>query len=342
MIRRRLRERLGAAGVTYPASEPRPPEDLFKEIEALTARQRAGPDPRTARRILRLRHLAGIAMLESPTRSEAAGEAGPDGVFDGADFPSVCGREATAELLRAAILSHGALVVRDLIEPEQAARLRRETERVFAARDRGSSPADGLYEEFEPEPRFGSLMERGWVAAAGVIWIADVPDLAVEILDAYERSGLRSLLTRYLGEEPLISVNKSGLRRANAGAAPTWHQDGAFMSEVRTVNVWLALTSCGQDAPGLAFVPRRMSEVLPTGTEGAAFDWSVSPALAEQAAGERSIQRPVFEPGDAILFDDLLLHAPGTVPGMSETRLAIESWFFGPSGFPAEYVPLAF
>lgn len=342
MILRRLRERGGVAGGGDPASEPRRMQELLAQIEALSTEQRADPNPSTARRILRLRHLAGIAMLDSPIRNGSPSEAAPGDAFAGADFPSVSGREATAELLRAAILSHGALVIRGLIEPEQAARLRAESERVFEARDGEPSEADGLYEEFEPDPRFGSLFERGWVAKGGVIWLADVPSLAVETLDVYERAGLRSLLTRYLGERPLISVNKSGLRRADASAAPTWHQDGAFMGEVRTVNVWLALTACGEQAPGLAFVPQRMGEILPTGTQGAAFDWSVSPALAEQSAAERSIQRPVFEPGDAILFDDLLLHAPGSLPGMPGKRLAIESWFFGPSTFPADYVPLAF
>ena len=54
------------------------------------------------------------------------------------------------------------------------------------------------------------------------------------------------------------------------------------------------------------------------------------------------ITRPVFKPGDALLFDDLFLHQTGSDPSMSKPRYAIESWFFGPSAFPQDYVPIAY
>jgi hypothetical protein len=41
------------------------------------------------------------------------------------------------------------------------------------------------------------------------------------------------------------------------------------------------------------------------------------------------------------LFDDLMLHQTGSDPSMPNPRYAIESWFFGLSGFPADYVPIA-
>ena len=52
--------------------------------------------------------------------------------------------------------------------------------------------------------------------------------------------------------------------------------------------------------------------------------------------------RPIFEPGDVLLFDDLFLHRTGSDPAMPKPRFAIESWFFGPSTFPEDYAPLAF
>jgi hypothetical protein len=63
--------------------------------------------------------------------------------------------------------------------------------------------------------------------------------------------------------------------------------------------------------------------------------------VAEEAAGEIGIVRPVFNPGDALLFDDIFLHQTGSDPEMPNPRYAIESWFFGPSAFPEIYVPLA-
>ncbi len=65
----------------------------------------------------------------------------------------------------------------------------------------------------------------------------------------------------------------------------SWHQDGAFLGGVRALNVWLSLSHCGDDAPGLDIVPKRIDRVVPTGTEGAAFDWSVSQAVVDEAAG---------------------------------------------------------
>ena len=113
------------------------------------------------------------------------------------------------------------------------------------------------------------------------------------------------------------------------------------MGEVNALNVWLSLSRCGDEAPGLDIVARRLDHVVPTGTEGAVFDWSASQAVAEEAAGDAGIARPIFEPGDALLFDELLLHATAAEPDMPNVRYAVESWFFGPSGFPPEYAPLA-
>ena len=44
---------------------------------------------------------------------------------------------------------------------------------------------------------------------------------------------------------------------------------------IRSLNIWLALTHCGDDAPGLDVVARRLTELVPTG-EGA-FAWAASP-----------------------------------------------------------------
>ena len=87
-----------------------------------------------------------------------------------------------------------------------------------------------------------------------------------------------------------------------------WHQDGAFLgADVRTLNVWLTLSHCGADAPGLDILPRRLDQILQTGTEGAIFDWSVSPDVVD-AAAEPRVVRPEFGPGDALLFDHFFLH----------------------------------
>ena len=152
----------------------------------------------------------------------------------------------------------------------------------------------------------------------------------------------KQVIEGYLGEPPVISANKCTLRKATPDVTGAWHQDGRFMGDVRAMNVWLSLSRCGDEAPGMDLVPTRLEDFVATGTEGTWLESQVSDAVAEEAAGEIGITRPVFNPGDALLFDELFLHQTGSDPDMPNPRYAIESWFFGPSAFPQDYVPIAF
>ena len=145
----------------------------------------------------------------------------------------------------------------------------------------------------------------------------------------------------YLGEPALISVQKTTLRKAEPSVSGGWHQDGFFMGQVRSLNLWLALSRCGDVAPGLDIVPRRLDEFAATATDEAVLSYQVSQRAAEAAAGGAAIVRPVFEPGDALFFDDMCLHQTAADPSMPKPRYAIENWFFGGSSFPREFFPVA-
>lgn len=345
MIFRSRKQQQGASSV----AEPQSPEEMFERIGELSERNREHRDPETDREILQLRHRAGADLANPdatpPPLPEPDLEALPE--TNGSGLPVVTPEQLTPELLRAGILTHGCLLIRGVIDPEDATSMAAEVERAFQARESfmaGEGAGEGAYyEEFVPDSRYDLSAERSWVTGGGGIWIADSPRLLFDVLDRLERAGLQRVISEYLGERPAISVNKCTLRKVVPDTGTGWHQDGAFLGDgVRAMNVWIALTRCGDVAPGMDIVPRRLDEIVPTGTEGATFDWSVSPAVAEQSAGEAGILRPVFQPGDTLLFDDLFLHTTATDPSMTETRYAIESWFFGPSGFPPDYVPLAF
>ena len=184
-------------------------------------------------------------------------------------------------------------------------------------------------------------MARQWVGDGGM-WAADSPKLMFEMFEAFDRCGLRRVIHDYLKEVPAISIEKCTLRRVLPDSDSAWHQDGAFLGRVRALNVWLSLSRCGDEAPGLDIVPERLEEIVPTGTDGATFNWSVSPQVVEEVTARTGVVRPIFEPGDAILFDEMNLHSTAADPSMPNPRYAIESWFFGLSGFPAEYVPIAY
>ncbi len=247
------------------------------------------------------------------------------------------------ELLRAAILQSGALLVRGLMDRDKAERIARDIDRGFefrAAHGRGASDPEGHYDELEPEPPF--LIQRSWIEQGGGVLAVDSPRLLFDMFESFEDAGLREVIASYLGERPAISAQKCTLRKATPDTAGAWHQDGAFLGEVRSLNVWLSLSRCGDVAPSMDVVPRRIDDFVATGTEGTWLDHQVSEAVAEEAAGDVGIVRPIFDPGDALLFDDLFLHQTGSDPSMPNTRYAIESWFFGPSAYPDEYVPIAF
>ena len=49
----------------------------------------------------------------------------------------------------------------------------------------------------------------------------------------------------------------------------------------------------------------------------------------------------IFEAGDAVLFDDFFLHRTAVGEHLRNERYAIESWFFAPSHYPIDQIPVA-
>ena len=218
-----------------------------------------------------------------------------------------------------------------------------------AWRDRHAAAAETApwFVQFKPTAGVaGKPPIRSWMRDDGGVWTADSPRMLDRLVRCFRRVRLDETLGGYFGERPLLSVDKSTLRRVPVGLkSADWHQDGAFLGEgVRTVNVWLALSRCGgdTDTAGLDVVPRRLPRVLETGTEGAWFDWSVGQALVDRVAADAPVETPLFEAGDALLFDELFLHRTAGGEHIQRERYAIESWFFAPSAYPPDYLPLVF
>jgi hypothetical protein len=328
-----------------PEIDDRDVDAIFAEIHAIEDANRDERDPERDRRLVRLRHQAGAKLLAEAGSRPAQPSPASDALRDrNGSLPDIAPAELTPALLRAGILRDGCMLVRGVVPRDQALAMAEGIDRAFVERatlQDGGSVEGPSYEEFYPGPPF-TLAEREWVRDGGGVLAADCPKVLFDLIELFDRAGLRDVVNEYLGERAVMSMNKSTLRRARPEDGGTWHQDGAFMGDVRALNVWLALSHCGDDAPGLDLVPRRLDHIVPTGTEGAIFEWSVSPSVAEEASGESGVVRPIFEPGDVVLFDELCLHSTALDPAMTKNRYAVESWFFGPSAFPADYVPLAF
>jgi hypothetical protein len=316
-------------------------EELFGEIDTLAGSARSSDDLEARRRLLRLRHLAGIGLLRDADPQHPSPDS--DAIPQADGLPEIDPEQLTPELLRAGVLRDGCVLVRGLIDRERAEEFARQIDRGFAERskeDEGEQAAGGYYEPFHTEEGFKES-NRGWVKEGGGLLAVDSPLLCFELMEMFRAARLRELVGAYLGEPPLISLQKTTLRKAEPDVVGAWHQDGAFMGDVRSINLWLSLSRCGDQSPGLDLVPRRLDELVPVGTEGTWLPNQVSQETAEEAAGDLGIQRPIFEPGDALFFDHLFLHKTGSDPSMPNPRFAIESWFFGGSAFPTEYAPIA-
>jgi hypothetical protein len=265
-----------------------------------------------------------------------------DSVPEGGPLPEVSPSELTPGVLRAGILRDGCLLVRGLVAPEAARQLADGIERAYEERrDRQGEDGPGdYYEEFAPHARFGEVQGRSWIEDGGGLLAADSPRLHFEMMERFRENGLRELVSQYLGEPALISVHKTTLRRADPDVAGAWHQDGYFMGDVRSLNLWLSLSRCGDEAPGLDILPRRLDHYLARQEDDSPLDYTISQRRVEEEAGGTPLLRPIFEPGDALFFDEWFLHQTASDPAMPSSRYAIENWFFGASGFPAEYAPI--
>jgi hypothetical protein len=315
-------------------------------IRQLSEANRSRREPQVEERLVMLRHDVFPSLPRRPVETlapEVVREE-PNGALAPTDRPDL-----DVATLRRELSHHGCALVRGLIPPERAEAMARGIDRALEAFDgceaSGAQADSPWYFPFAP-PSAGQFAwrRRGWVRASGGLWTADSPRMLFELMELVEDTGIAALIEAYFGERPALSANKCTLRRVPTDTNTNWHQDGAFLGrEVRSLNLWLALSPCGVDAPGLDIVPQRFDEILPTGTEGALFDWSVSPAVVEDAAGgPEAVISPEFEPGDALLFDHMFLHRTGIRPGMTQERWAIESWFFAPSSYPDGQIPLAY
>jgi hypothetical protein len=323
---------------------------LVDALDLLEAVDRRAHDLEIERRLVHLRHAAYTRVAE-----RAQPTPWPQPVpfeyplHDG--LPVVPIDELTPAVLRSGILQHGCVMVRGLVSPDRCEGLVAAIDRGFAAFDahaEGRPSPPGWFEPFSPE---GALppgpplpIQRHRAGRGGSLWSVDSPRLLQEVCTLTEDVGLRALIDDYIGQRPVMSATKSNLRRVPLDAFyADWHQDGAFLGKgIRTINVWITLTDCGVDAPGMDIVPMRVDDIVETGTEGAIFDWAVSPAKVAEVAGDTPIVRPVFEAGDALLFDELFLHRTACEQGMTKHRYALENWYFAASDYPSRQIPLVY
>lgn len=263
--------------------------------------------------------------------------------FPGDDgLPEITRDRFSGDLLGGAIVNHGCLRVNGLLDAETVTRLRDTIEHSYHARERladGESldATDPWLVPFAP----GKAKAEGF-GRQGFMRVVDVPRALCDLVEVFAETGITAAVTEYFQERPAMIANKWVLRRTPSGKVGTdFHQDGAFLGGgIRTVDCWIALSHCGPGTgrPGIDLIPRRFDSIL-VGGDDAAFWWSLPEDLTRAAAPGAPVVGPVFEPGDALFFDERLPHRTSVGLDLT-TRYAIESWFVAPSSYPAKHVPV--
>lgn len=324
-------------------------------LAALAAEARATHDPDVEAALVQRRFEIGREILErhagDPRRVPSPVEAG---VAD--PFPEVRARppelslaELDVDVLRGALAHHGCLLVHDFFPDETMQVLRDDVDRMAIGFDRWM--ASGQREEtpswWVPFAAPGAelpLALRSMCGPIGTFYAADSPRALLHLVDAFDAAGLPELLASYMDEPVLLGLEKTSLRRVPPAVPNAWHQDGLrFGVDAGLVNLWVSLCECGPGvAPTLAVLPKRMGEILPLNAESP-VPWDISPAVVEAAGEGIAPVELTLRPGDALMFDEMLVHSTRTDPAMTHPRYCADAWFFPRSGFPADlYKPLAY
>jgi len=320
---------------------------LLETIGRLSDANRRHRDAAIEQELAVLRH----AAWSEVGRPEPQGEwppVGPDVLGEITGLPDLPYSDVTPDVLRSAVFQHGALLARGMFGPDVVARLNADIEATMgfvASLSEGARLGDAP-EWFSPLDVEGfegvGPMERMWVLKSGTVWAADSPRTLFDIIEALETVGLDELLSAIFGQRPALSVTKFAMRKVPPDAMGGWHQDGYVLGEdTRTLNVWVALSHCGDEAPGLDVVPRRMDRFVETAV-APPLDFIVAQETIDELSAETPIVRPTFEAGDALIFDQFLLHQTGWGPGLTKPRYGLECWFFCPSTYPDDLAPLVF
>ena len=312
--------------------------DVIGALDAAIAANRAAPSLHLQRRLIALRNRAAAAYESEPRTPWPIELEDPFPEVGTNAIPEVPASKLTSELMGAAIAHHGSLIVRGFFDAPQVARTTESVNRtVDAAHGDDSQGGAGFY-----EPTLGlsdgTAALRASVVAGRSVWLGDSPRATAQVLDDLDRAGVTALIEQHFDERPVISLEKSTLRKIQPEVRyAAWHQDGSFLGQgARALNVWVALTSCGgaRPAPGLQVVAGRVPKLLPLdGHRRASIDGMEVHLFAKEKGF--AVIEPEFAPGDAILFDELMTHRTYFAEGMTEARLALECWFFAPSN-PAE------
>lgn len=137
---------------------------------------------------------------------------------------------------------------------------------------------------------------------------------------------LREVYDRTIGKNWIVSLDESPVFKANAGKLPRtvpthWHQD-ACVNPYPTALVWIALSECGTDAPGLKLACKSVGEPIPLFLVEHGPDKPKEKYIRDRLGDVIGI--PTFNPGDALFFNHLSIHGTYVTRDMTRDRISFK------------------
>jgi hypothetical protein len=139
----------------------------------------------------------------------------------------------------------------------------------------------------------------------------------------------------------VLPANKVALSRVAPGTHLGWHQEASVFGEpVRAFNAWIAVQPCGTgDAPGLSFYAEKLPDVIPVELRDGST-YVCKPESVASYAWRSGPVCPRFGAGDALLFDEWLMHRTEYNPTAKRPRYSLEFWMFAADSIAPSRGPL--
>lgn len=160
-------------------------------------------------------------------------------------------------------------------------------------------------------------------------------DVVFDFISEVTKSDAFDFCTKLIGDRISYLLSISQLRVQYPKIIKTHvplHQDLAFTgTDFPVLNCWIPLVDCSENAPGLEFIDRLVTEDLTDMVQREKSDYELFNAIdltsQETFLRDRyggTLIAPVMKAGDALVFDQWALHRTYVTPTMTVPRFSIE------------------
>ena len=101
-----------------------------------------------------------------------------------------------------------------------------------------------------------------------------------------------------------------------------WHQDAKFHSTLNDITIWIPLSRCGLEAPGLEFLKVANSREIMAIDEGE--NWYIKTELQKSLEEKYERYSPEFNIGDCVVFNSYAIHRTFVTSGMDQDRTSFD------------------